>query len=305
MSPARKQNERAPTTLLIACDGDTDVHSIAEDLRRAGLPAALRAVVFSVADLLPIPAPAKGRTQPAAARRARERTAQALEGARQVADRAAGQLRAAFPGWEIATEVQADAPAWAIVKKADGWRPDLIVLCSDNRSTLHRVLLGSVSHSVLVHASGSVRIVRPPRGGTAAPPALVLGIDGSPAAAAAAAAVARRNWPRGSNVLLLTVVDPTLASVLGFSDDTDDERDAAARLADSAAAALRAAGLTVSSAVLEGDPKRVLVEQADSRDATCVFVGARGLRAVDRILLGSVSASVAARAHCSVEVVRS
>jgi nucleotide-binding universal stress UspA family protein len=56
--------------------------------------------------------------------------------------------------------------------------------------------------------------------------------------------------------------------------------------------------------VADGNPKDVLVKEADRWDATCLFVGARGLRAVDRFLLGSVSASVAARAHCSVEVVR-
>ena len=38
--------------------------------------------------------------------------------------------------------------------------------------------------------------------------------------------------------------------------------------------------------------------------ASCIFVGAKGLRSVERFLTGSVSASVAARAHCSVELVR-
>jgi len=66
---------------------------------------------------------------------------------------------------------------------------------------------------------------------------------------------------------------------------------------------LRAAGLVVSSVVKEGDPKRVLIEEAEQVGADCLFVGARGLRRLERFLLGSVSTAVAARAHCSVEVV--
>ena len=55
--------------------------------------------------------------------------------------------------------------------------------------------------------------------------------------------------------------------------------------------------------VKEGDPKRVLIEEAEQWGADCIFVGARGLRRLERFLLGSVSTAVAARAHCSVEVV--
>jgi nucleotide-binding universal stress UspA family protein len=48
----------------------------------------------------------------------------------------------------------------------------------------------------------------------------------------------------------------------------------------------------------------VLVEEAEGWGADCVFVGATGLRGAERLLMGSVSAAVAARAHCSVEIVR-
>ena len=67
---------------------------------------------------------------------------------------------------------------------------------------------------------------------------------------------------------------------------------------------LRAAELVVSSVIINGDPKRLLVDEAEQWGADSIFVGARGLRLIDRLLLGSVSAAVAERAHCSVEVVR-
>jgi nucleotide-binding universal stress UspA family protein len=48
----------------------------------------------------------------------------------------------------------------------------------------------------------------------------------------------------------------------------------------------------------------VLITEAEDWDADCIFVGAKGMRGIERLLIGSVSAAVAARAHCSVEVVR-
>jgi nucleotide-binding universal stress UspA family protein len=61
----------------------------------------------------------------------------------------------------------------------------------------------------------------------------------------------------------------------------------------------------VSSVVDAGDPKRVLVRHAEEFGADCIFTGATGFSSrAERFLLGSVSAAVAARAHCSVEVVR-
>ena len=52
------------------------------------------------------------------------------------------------------------------------------------------------------------------------------------------------------------------------------------------------------------EPKRLLLSEAESWDADSIFVGARGLGGFRRCLLGSVSSAVAARAYCSVEIVR-
>ena len=61
----------------------------------------------------------------------------------------------------------------------------------------------------------------------------------------------------------------------------------------------------VSSAVVTGDPKRVLGRHAEEFGADCIFTGATGFsNPIERFLVGSVSSAVAARAHCSVEVVR-
>jgi nucleotide-binding universal stress UspA family protein len=83
-----------------------------------------------------------------------------------------------------------------------------------------------------------------------------------------------------------------------------DERVWVAKTVDPMADLLRTRGLTVSSVITAGDPKHVLLDEAEQWQADGLFVGARGLSRVERFLLGSVSAAVAARAHCAVEVVR-
>jgi nucleotide-binding universal stress UspA family protein len=84
----------------------------------------------------------------------------------------------------------------------------------------------------------------------------------------------------------------------------DDKGALAQSIADLSAEELRAAGLLALAVAREGDPKRVLLDEAEKWEADCIFVGARGLRRIQRLLLGSVSGGVAAQANCSVEVVR-
>jgi nucleotide-binding universal stress UspA family protein len=67
---------------------------------------------------------------------------------------------------------------------------------------------------------------------------------------------------------------------------------------------IRNAGLHAEVLIRRGNPADEILDEAHTWDADCVFVGAKGTRGIDRLLLGSVSSAVAARAHCSVEVVR-
>lgn len=57
--------------------------------------------------------------------------------------------------------------------------------------------------------------------------------------------------------------------------------------------------------MIDGDPKRALIDEADAWGADCIFIGSRGLSgAMQRFFLGSVSTGVVTGASCSVEVVR-
>jgi nucleotide-binding universal stress UspA family protein len=296
--------------ILIALDGSGGSEAPFSDLKRAGLPQHVIALVLSVADvILPNDNPAVDQQTLAwvvnEVQKARARGLEAVERARAVAVRGQRFAQTSFPEWTVHAEAVADSPAWAIVRKAEELKADLIVVGSHNRSALGRLMLGSVSQSVLHHAATSVRIARGPQNPENTPICLVAGEDGSEDAEAALLGLAARAWPHGTTVHLITAVDQVMAgSGLGSSAGAQ-ARDWIKRVNERSVAKLRAAGLDVSTLIADGDPRRILVDEAERLKADSIFVGARGLRGIQRLVLGSVSSAVATRAHCSVEVVRS
>lgn len=62
--------------------------------------------------------------------------------------------------------------------------------------------------------------------------------------------------------------------------------------------------VNVTTEVLSGSPKGVILEQADAFGADLIVVGSHGYRMLERFLLGSVSQAVALHARCSVLIVR-
>ena len=306
--------------VLIGYDGSQCADAALEDLRRAGLPDEVEAVVLSVADVfLPPPVSEADDTfpfyVPPGVKRAHERAARALGESRTLAERTAVRLRERFPGWDVRAEAVADSPAWALVSKAYEWKSDLVVVGAQGHTNLGgRLILGSISQRVLNEAPCSVRVARGgPRTDVNAPVRLIIGSDGSPGAEAAVEAVAARPWPAGSEVRLVSVLDtvmyfkpnPEEPSVLRWV-DADDDKDLewVREIFKPSTEKLRAAGLKATVELRKGNPKHVLVEEAESWGADCVFIGAKGLRGVERLMMGSVSAAVAAHAHCSVEVTR-
>jgi nucleotide-binding universal stress UspA family protein len=181
-----------------------------------------------------------------------------------------------------------------------------------------RFVLGSVSQKVLTEAQTSVRVARQTSGTGASAIRIVLGVDGSAGAQEAVRSVATRGWTPGSEVRVVVVEDVLIAnSVYALIPPVNEildevnrtERTKAEQIAENAVKELRMElenkSVTVSSAIVSGDPKQVLVRHAEEFGADCIFTGATGFSTpIDRLLVGSVSAAVAARAHCSVEVVR-
>ncbi len=281
--------------LLIAYDGSACSDAALNDLMRAGLCAAVEAVVVTAADVI-VPPPDDELPDddvpairiPEVERHARAHSEMAIREARALAERAAKRVKADFPGWVVRAEVRCDSPPWAVIKMADRLRTDLVVVGSHKHSVVGgRLILGSVSQRVLYEVRSSVRVARCSDEWREGPVRIIVGFDGSQGAEAAVDAVAARAWPQGSEARVITAGDALRPEMHGVQ-----------------AEKLRAAGLTTSQANREGDPAHVLIKEAEEWGADSIFVGTRDVHGFRHLLHGSVSSAVAARAQCSVEVVR-
>jgi len=305
--------------ILIGYDGSECAEAALEDLKHAGLDTENDVLVMSVADVFVPPQMDEADDRfpiylPEGVRRAHERARHKLEEAEDLAKRVSAQIKSLFPRWNVHSHAEADSPAWALLRKADAWRPDLIVMGARGQSVFGgRLILGSISQRVLYEAHCSVRIGRGPYKNPKKPVRLLIGVDSSADSNAAVEAVCNRQWPRGTEVGLLVVVDtvmplssnPSEPAAMKWIEVADESNWSQVReIFEPAAQSIRGAGLHAEVLIRRGNPADEILEEAHTWGADCIFVGARGTRGIDRLLLGSVSSAVSSRAHCSVEVVR-
>jgi nucleotide-binding universal stress UspA family protein len=143
---------------------------------------------------------------------------------------------------------------------------------------------------------------------------ILLAIDGSPCSNTAVEEVARRPWPEGSSIKVLTTFELPVPPTEGWAlpatyfDDLDLALQQKARnTTDRAVAKLKPAlakTVSLDAQILPGPPRNVILEVAEDWRADLIVVGSHGYRAWERLLLGSVSQAVVSHAKCSVEVVR-
>ena len=309
--------------LLIAYDGSDSANSALDDLTHAGLPATGEALVVMVAEVwLPPPPPSAAEVVEMAAQakgplgleRKYMAASQGVVDADKLAATAAERFQAHFPNWKVNHETVWGSPTRELLAKAEEFKADLILVGSHGRSAVGRFFLGSISQWLLNAAHCSIRIARGKLDEPDFPVRLIIGVDGSSNADLAVELVAARNWPDKSEVRVVVAdqpLEPTLAGELvpmvgSIVHDCNREEMAHARqLAEKSAQILKARGLRAEGVVKIGDPKRVLVDYAEEWRADCIFLGATGLtNRLERFFLGSVAGAVAARAHCSVEIVR-
>lgn len=305
--------------ILIGYDGSEYSDLALEDLRQAGLPAEAEAIVMAVGEAWGLPVAvdrvsgASGKFVHPTTRLIEAHLKDVAEGSRKLAERAADTLRAIFPGWSIAAEAVCGRPAAELVRRADEWSPDLLVVGSHGRSAIGRAVLGSVSSKVLHEARCSMRISKSNEYGTKSNAQVLVAVDGSENAEKVVRAVAERTWADGTEIRLIAVDDPfgqpAGTYVLWDAEanqlvDNEGSREWIARVIGAPVNELRRAGLEVSHNIRWGDAANMILEEAAQWKPNTIFIGARGLGRVRRFLLGSISSTVASKAKCSVEVIR-
>ncbi len=181
-----------------------------------------------------------------------------------------------------------------IIKQAGG-RGGLVVLGNRGLGNFDRFFLGSVSAQVTLHASCSVLVVKqPPRPIRR----ILLAVDGSKASERALHFLLREWRPakkRGIEVTVLYVLPSLAYARVAMAGIVVTHR---------YANKLEAAGYRVKEAYVPGDPADEIIAAAKSRRADLVVAGAKGLSAVGRFLLGSVSTKLVRHCPCSIMVVR-
>lgn len=148
---------------------------------------------------------------------------------------------------------------------------------------------------------------------------VLLAVDGSEYGNAAAESLTKRPPPAGSEVKIVSVMEPFqpyMAEVWALPAEFWDDMEKSARAMTSVAvenalAILKKSksfadggGVTVHAEAIKGNPKHAIVDEAEAWGADLIVVGSHGYSGLKRVLLGSVSQAVASHAHCSVEIVR-
>jgi nucleotide-binding universal stress UspA family protein len=285
--------------ILIGYDGSKCADAAFDDLHRAGLPRQASAVVLSVIENWSL-APSGFELMEGMDELVQIKATALLGAAR---------VKSMMPEWEVEPEVAVGSPASVILEKAGAWNSDLIVVGSHGRTAAGRFFFGSASMKLAHEAHCTVRISRASREDPAMPLRMIIGIDGSKGSKEAVNVVASRHWPENSEARIVNACwriptatsEPMLNRIAGW---VAEEHTRVKVAIDVAVEELRQAGLRTSVVMKEEEPKALLLNEAEGWNADCIFVGARGVGRVERLLTGSVSSAVAARAHCSVEVVR-
>jgi nucleotide-binding universal stress UspA family protein len=282
--------------VLLASDGSPDAMQAAQWLAASGASTSADILVLSVVTssaVPPVPTPIAERLR---------------EEGRTVAE----QTRAALGphGATAAVRVAEGDAREEIMRVAEDWDADLVVMGSRGLGRAQGFLLGTVSLAVARHGTRPVLVVK---GRTRALGSAMVALDGSEDALNALRLFAR--WPKLADltVRLVGVVEPLpfprtapkmiQAQLQAAVAAAEAERRDALQQAFAIARPLLPAG-KITETLTSGDPASEVLRIADENAVDLIVLGARGLGVVQRLLLGSVSEAVLHDAQCAVLIAK-
>jgi nucleotide-binding universal stress UspA family protein len=294
--------------IMIAYDGSGYADTAIDDLRLAGLPEKGEAVVISIADVSKTSIATSceigvlGRFVSSAlleetiALTHREK-ANARNKAINLAIRGGKRVLSNLPGWRVRNQIGVGNPAEELLKKADEFNPDLIVVGSHGRSAIGRFFLGSVSQEVAEKTNCSVRVVRQSlKEEPNQPNKVIIGASSLPDAEEVTRAVRTRRWTEETEIRLVVADDGISAGRVSAVYPY------AKAIFEQSIEELGATGAKVSVDIKSGVTETILLTEAANWKADSIFVANE--RESEEKGLGSLAANLITSAKCTVELVR-
>lgn len=194
-------------------------------------------------------------------------------------------------------------PAKVVLEAVRSTGCDLVAVGSQGRGRVAELILGSVSHRVVLHAPCASLLVRDDPGKMRS---VLLAVEGQEDSQRLRTWLHRHRFTQPVALSLLSVV-PTLHAgdeVVGarYEKWTGEIEQYAEQLVKDTAASLRDIFPTVTPRIERGDPARCIAQAA--RHADLVIMGSHGWKGIEHFLLGSVSHAVLHHVASPVLIVR-
>ncbi len=194
-------------------------------------------------------------------------------------------------------------PAESLIQTAEESRPDMILVGQRGMTAEPTFLLGGVSQKAALYAPCSVLVVKEP----AVVDHLLLAVDGSEESDKAVRLLAGAPFKGRPRLTVVTAWAGGRTAPFGAAPPSGLDELAAAKgqeLLRTVAQTLGTDHYEVRTEMLDGDPAFAILEAAARHGAHMIVLGSRGIKAIKRFLLGSVSQKVLVHAPCSVLIVR-
>ena len=221
----------------------------------------------------------------------------------EILNRAQSEVPADFPPAQKVHQI--GIPAQVILETAQSAHSDLILIGARGLGPVKELVLGSVSHRVVLHAPCSVLVMK---AGVSKIEKILLPVEGERDTQVALKFLAMHPFRATTHIEVMTVwPQPQVPwpMTLGQSKLLEERAvDHAQERLDLISKQLGAMNYQYSTSVGLGNPAYALLEQARATQPDLIVMSSHGRKGLSRFLIGSISHAVLHRAPCPVLIVR-